>query len=72
MPTLALSDSESNSLPKNGQVQIRAHARAAFASETIGSINYPCAMQFHRSSFAKAIKSSYHIDNSDVSGYPGN
>jgi hypothetical protein len=33
--------------PKNGQVQLRAHARAAFASYAIGSINYPFAMLFH-------------------------
>jgi hypothetical protein len=31
-------------VPKNGQVQLRAHARAAFASQTIGSMNYPFAM----------------------------
>ncbi len=30
-------------MPKNlnGQVQLRAHARAAFASQTNGSMNYP-------------------------------
>jgi hypothetical protein len=43
--------SDSESVPKSGQVQLRpgAHARATFkfASETIGSINYPFAMLFH-------------------------
>jgi hypothetical protein len=34
-------------VPKNGQVQLRTHARAAFASETIGTRNYPFAMVFH-------------------------
>ena len=32
---------------QNGQVQLRAHARAAFASHTIGSMNHPFAMLFH-------------------------
>ena len=54
-------------VPKNGQVQlptqvtsqVRAHAsaRAAFASETIGSINYPFAMPFCIE-LAEAIKST--------------
>ena len=39
--------SDSESAPKNGQVQLRVHARAAFASHTIGSINYPFAMLLH-------------------------
>jgi hypothetical protein len=34
-------------VPSNGQVQLRAHARAAFASETSDSMNYPVAMLFH-------------------------
>jgi hypothetical protein len=36
-------------VPKNGQVQLRAHARAAFkfASITIGSINYAFAILLH-------------------------
>ncbi len=39
--------------PENGQVQLGARARArgtpraAFASETSGSMNYPFAMLFH-------------------------
>jgi hypothetical protein len=37
----------SKSVPKNGQVQLREHVRAAFASQTIGSVNYPFAMLFH-------------------------
>ncbi len=32
-------------MPKNGQVQLRAHGRAAFAAPTIGSMNYPFAIQ---------------------------
>jgi hypothetical protein len=38
---------DSKSVPKNGQVQLRAHGRAAFASPTIGSMNYPFAILFH-------------------------
>ncbi len=37
----------SESAPKNGQEQLRAHARAAFASQTVGSMNYPFAMLLH-------------------------
>jgi hypothetical protein len=44
--------SDSESVPKNGQVQLRTHARAAL---TTGSINYPFAMLFHIE-LAKAIK----------------
>ena len=38
--------SGSESVPKNEQPQLRAHARAPFASEAIGSINYPFVMLF--------------------------
>jgi hypothetical protein len=41
---------DSERAPKSGQVQLQgfgAHARATFASVTIGSINYPFAMLFH-------------------------
>jgi hypothetical protein len=34
-------------VPKNGQVQLRVHARATFASQTIGSMNYQFAMLLH-------------------------
>jgi hypothetical protein len=44
-------------VPKNGQVQLRAHALAAFASQTIGSMSYPFAMLFHIE-LAYAIKST--------------
>jgi hypothetical protein len=37
----------SESVPKNGQVQLRVRARAAFASQTIGSKGHPFAMLFH-------------------------
>ena len=39
--------SDSKSVPKNGQVQLRVHAPAAFASQSVGSMNYPFAMLFH-------------------------
>ena len=44
-----LGSSGTVTVPKSGhwQVQLRAHARAAFASQTIGSISYPFAVQFH-------------------------
>ena len=32
---------------QNGQVQLMAHARAAFASQTNGSMKYPFTMLFH-------------------------
>jgi hypothetical protein len=49
--------SDSESAPKNGQVQLWAHARAAFASEPIGSITYPFAM-LSNIELAEAIKST--------------
>ena len=38
--------SDSKSVPKNGQVQLRAHARAAYASQSVGSLDNPFAMLF--------------------------
>jgi hypothetical protein len=52
------SDSE-KSVPKNGQVQLRAHARAlalaasASAPETIGSVNYPLKLKLIQVPFGK-------------------
>jgi hypothetical protein len=47
-------------MPWSGcQVQLRAHARVAFASQAIGSMNYPLTMLFHGCrACMKAIKST--------------
>jgi hypothetical protein len=47
MTSYAMTPSESKSVSKNGQVQLRAHARAAFISQSIGQTTNPFAMLFH-------------------------
>jgi hypothetical protein len=46
MTSYAMTPSESKSVSKNGQVQLRAHARAAFISQSIGQTTNPFAMLF--------------------------
>ncbi len=55
--------SDSKSAPKNVQVLLPAHARAAvtaFASQTIGSMNHPFAVTFYMSLHKRSTVSRAH------------
>ena len=50
-------------------MQLRAHARAAFASQTNGSMNYPFTMLFHHVELAKErsrVRDNRYVTNQQV------